>query len=183
MKLLYVGRLDKEKWIDTIIFCIKELIIHNYIFHINIYWSGQYSQELKKLSNQYPNFVTYHWWTHKKDIIWTWSESDFFLMPSTFLETFWLTACESLLCGVPVIWNRKGWLLPFIDKTLDIQQSPGVHDWEKLFNIITHIIDSNITKQNYNHLIQHVKTWYTITQREKNILPYLYNQKNILLIN
>lgn len=44
-------------------------------------------------------------------------------MPSRFLETFGLSALESLSEGVPVIGFRKGGLIPFIPKELSISFS------------------------------------------------------------
>ena len=39
---------------------------------------------------------------------------DYCLMPSEFLETFWLSALNALSWWVPVIWYKKWWLEPFI---------------------------------------------------------------------
>lgn len=41
-------------------------------------------------------------------------------MPSRFLETFGLSALESLSEGVPVIGFQKGGLIPFIPKELAV---------------------------------------------------------------
>lgn len=46
--------------------------------------------------------------------------SHFSLMPSRFLETFGLSALESLSEGVPVIGFRKGGLVPFIHENLAV---------------------------------------------------------------
>lgn len=46
--------------------------------------------------------------------------SHFSLMPSRFLETFGLSALESLSEGVPVIAFRKGGLVPFVHEKLAV---------------------------------------------------------------
>lgn len=51
--------------------------------------------------------------------------SHFSLMPSRFLETFGLSALESLSEGVPVIGFSKGGLTSFIPKELAIPFSPS----------------------------------------------------------
>jgi glycosyltransferase involved in cell wall biosynthesis len=43
-------------------------------------------------------------------------------MPSRFLETFGLTALESLASGTPVIGFCKGWLMSFIPKSLSLDR-------------------------------------------------------------
>ncbi len=183
MQFLYVGRLDKEKWIASLIFCIEKLIKTKKHFHIDIYGEWSYSTVIKSLSHTYPKYITYHWRKNKKEIIWQRSRADYFIMPSTFLETFWLTACESLLCGVPVIWNKKWWLIPFIDDTLDIQQSIWTHDWEKLYNSISNLINNNVPKTQYNNLIQSIKETYTITKRIQSIENIIQKQWKILMIS
>ena len=183
MQFLYVGRLDKEKWIESIIFCIIQLIEDNIDFHIDIYGTWLYTHDIKNLSYKYPNNVTYHGRKHKKDIIWQRTASDFFVMPSCFLETFGLTACESLLCWVPVIANKKWWLIPFVDDTLDIQQAPWTNDWEKLYHILSTLIQNNVPKTRYKSLILSTQQTYTQDkwiQTLHNIIP---KQTKILMIS
>jgi glycosyltransferase involved in cell wall biosynthesis len=164
MQFLYVGRLDKEKWIESLIFCIEQLIKTNTDFHIDIYGEWWYTSHVKKLSYKYPKHITHHGRKHKQEIIWQRTKADFFIMPSTFLETFGLTACESLLCWVPVIGNKKWWLIPFIDDALDIQQTLWKNDWEKLYNLISNLIKNNISKKQYHNLIESTKETYTKTK-------------------
>lgn len=182
MQFLYVGRLDKEKWIETLILSIEQLISKRKQFHINIYGQWAYTSHVKSLSNIHPKYVTYHWRKSKKEIIWQRKQADYFIMPSTFLETFWLTACESLLCWVPVIGNKKWWLIPFIDDTLDIQQILWENDWEKLYILISKLIDNNISKTWYESLIQTTRKTYTTTQWITSIERIFWNNKNKILM-
>lgn len=181
MLFLYVGRLDKEKGITSLIFCIKKLISEKVDFHIHIYWKWEYTKEIEELSITYKENISYYWWKNKKDIITQRKKSDFFIMPSTFLETFWLTACESLLCGVPVIWQKKWWLIPFIHNDLNIIKSHWKNDWEKLYNIIQYIITKKINKKNYNIFISNIKKEYTKEKWIKQLKENL--SKNIIMIS
>lgn len=183
MQFLYVGRLDKEKGIESLIFSIEKLIENKIHFHINIYWEWAYTSHIKKLWYNYPNYITHHWRKHKKEIIWTRKKTDFFIMPSTFLETFGLTACESLLCWVPVIGNKKWGLIPFIDNTLDIQQAWWINNWEKLYNIISNIINNNISKNQYKNLIEKIKNTYTQNKRFSDIKKITEENQNIIMIS
>jgi len=183
MQFLYVGRLDKEKWIASLIFCIEQLIKGKTDFHIDIYWEWSYTSHIKKLSHTYPNYITYHWRKHKKEIIWQRSRADYFIMPSSFLETFGLTACESLLLWVPVIGNKKWWLIPFIDNNLDIQWAPWKHDGEKLYNILSRLLHANFSKENFKPLIQHIKSTYTKEKRITAITNISKNTNNILMVS
>lgn len=183
MQFLYVGRLDKEKWIESLIFCIEQLIQRNIDFHIDVYGEWLYTSHIKKLSHTYPNYITHHWRKHKKEIIWQRTKADFFIMPSTFLETFGLTACESLLCWVPVIGNKKWWLIPFIDDTLDIQQASWKNDWERLYNLISSLINNNITKTQYNNLIKSTKETYTTAKWIEAIQTITQEYKKILMVS
>lgn len=184
MQLLYVGRLDEEKWILSLLFCIKEMIKHNIKFHIHIYGKWKYDNEINNLNSKYPSFISYYWRKNKKEIIWQRKKCDFFVMPSTFLETFWLTACESLLCWVPVIWNKKWWLIPFIHDELNIQEYKWKNDGEKLYNLINFIIQNKKTKEKYKEIITQTKEKYSkrkwIDSIKSNIYP---SSTNICMIS
>ena len=154
MNIIYVGRLEAEKWIVSLIFSLQKLIDHQSDFHIHIYGWWSFAPQIQDLWDTYPRYVSYYWRQDKKDIIWQRKRSDFFVMPSLFLETFGLTACESLLYWVPVIGNKRWWLIPFIDDTLDIQQADGTHDGEKLYTILSSLIDLKTPKSYYKNLIK-----------------------------
>ena len=183
MQLLYVGRLDEEKWIISLLFCIKKMIKNSIKFHIHIYGKGKYSNQIDILQKKYPSYISSYGRKNKKEIVWQRKKCDFFIMSSTFLETFWLTACESLLCWVPIIGNKKWWLIPFIDNDLDIQQYPWNHDGEKLYNLITYLIQSNKSKENYNKIITETKAKYSKSEWIKKIRKIIEPSTNILMIS
>jgi glycosyltransferase involved in cell wall biosynthesis len=183
MNLIYVGRLDPEKWIESLLYAIKDLIRQQYEFHIHIYGQWSYLSQTTLLADTYPRRITYHGRQHKRDIIWQRRCSDFFIMPSSFLETFGLTACESLLCWVPVIANKKWWLIPFVHDTLDIQQALWDNDAEKLYNIISYLINNNISSTTYHSLIETTKKIYTSTKWIDSIQKIIQKKKKILMVS
>jgi len=77
--------------------------------HIHIFGDGDLKDQIPSVS-----FVTYHGHLPKEEIIPIWKTCHFTIMPSQFLETFGLTALDSVSIGVPVIAYPKGALLQFL---------------------------------------------------------------------
>jgi len=121
INFIFFGRLEYSKWIDLIIdfifnypdFC-KEKAFNFYIF-----WDWGYAREIENLENKF-DFVRYFWWQSKDLIKKYLRKSDFTLMPSRFLETFGLSALESLAEWIPVIWFKKWGLKQFVFDELDV---------------------------------------------------------------
>lgn len=183
LQTIYVGRLDKEKGIESLIEGFQYLIDNNYNITLHIYGMGQYTNHIQQLAQQYPRNIIYHGWQKKNTILKNRKRMDYCIMPSQFLETFWLTACESLLCWVPVIGNKKWWLIPFIDDKLDIQKYQGNNDSEKLAHIIKHLIDNNITKNSFSELIAYIKRSYNKKTRYHQIQQLLPSHGKVLYIS
>jgi len=124
INFIFFGRLEYSKGIDLIInfilnypdFC-KEKSFNFYIF-----WDWSYAKQVKSLEHKF-NFVQYFWWQSKDVIRKYLKKSDFTLMPSRFIETFWLSALESLAEWVPVIWFKKGGLKQFVFDELDLRNN------------------------------------------------------------
>ena len=183
IQFIYVWRLDKEKGIEHLIYATEKLIKNNMVFALHIYGKGQYDEEVQQLASEHPNHVHYYGWMKKNDIIPYWKTMDFFIMPSQFLETFGLTACESLLCWVPVIGNKKWWLIPFIDNTLNLQSAPGSTDGEKLVHIMKSLITHTTTKDHFSSLIKQTQTSYSKTTRYGQIQALLPEKEPVLYIS
>lgn len=183
LNTLYVGRLDKEKGIDSLIDAFTTLLQDNYDIILHVYGTGQYNNQIQKLSQQYPNNIIYHGWQKKNTILTQRKRMDYCIMPSQFLETFGLTACESLLCWVPVIGNKKWGLVPFINDTLNIQSYPWTTDGEKLTNTLQYLINNHITKDNFTKLIKQAQTSYSKESRYRQIQSFLPLKQTTLLIS
>ena len=109
--LLFYWRLEKEKWFDQLILAVQELNKKNVDFEIFIFWKWSLESELLKIHDKNIHFF---WWKPLDEIKKYLSNIDYCLMPSEFLETFWLSALNALSRWVPVIWYKKWWLEPFI---------------------------------------------------------------------
>jgi hypothetical protein len=126
IKMIFVGRLAKEKGFDLILdflIACKDTPFAEKI-HCHIFGSGELQEEFEKILPEMP-FVTFHGFQPKEAIDYIRQQADITLMPSTFLETFGLSALESLQLGVPVVGFAKGGIAPFLfpEYQLDETQS------------------------------------------------------------
>lgn len=69
---------------------------------------GSSEKEILELVEKYPKNVKYYGKVNPEKLRELYQNADFLIMPSRFLETFGLTAMESLACGTPVIGWKKG---------------------------------------------------------------------------
>ena len=109
--LLFYWRLEKEKWFDQLVLAIQELNKRKVDFEIFIFWKWSLEHQLLEVHDKNVHFF----WRKPLDEIKKYlANIDYCLMPSEFLETFWLSALNALSWWVPVIWYKKWWLEPFI---------------------------------------------------------------------
>lgn len=109
--LLFYWRLEKEKWFDQLVLAIKELNKKKVDFEIFIFWKWSLESQLFEVHDKNVHFFG---WKALDEIKKYLANIDYCLMPSEFLETFWLSALNALSRWVPVIWYKKWWLEPFI---------------------------------------------------------------------
>ena len=109
--LLFYWRLEKEKWFDQLVLAIKELNKKKVDFEIFIFWKWSLESQLFEVHNKNVRFFG---WKPLDEIKKYLANIDYCLMPSEFLETFWLSALNALSRWVPVIGYKKWWLEPFI---------------------------------------------------------------------
>lgn len=164
INFIFFGRFEEGKWFDMIIDLIDTLyqdkrawrnkIIDQVRFFIFWDWTLK-NRFLLKLDNLIHNMedfqsddkvvfsnkpVYYFWWKDRTIIDRFLSKSQFCIMPSTFLETFWLTALESLSNGVPVIWFWKWWLNQFLLDWMDISNIDWFNNFDKFYTLISNIV-------------------------------------------
>ncbi len=113
--MIFVGRLTKEKGFHLVLELLQALKQSPLVssVHCHIFWSGALQPELEAVLPSLP-FVTFHGFQPKEAINYTRQQADITLMPSLFLETFGMSALESLQLGVPVVGFAKGGIMPFI---------------------------------------------------------------------
>lgn len=186
--LLFFGRLDDEKWFWMIL-NVLDLFINKYWtipFSFYVFWKWKYVKKLIDLWQRHPSI---HFFGRQSlETIKRYQENfDFCLMPSTFLETFGLTALNAMSMGIPVIWFSKWWLTQFIDKKYDISQTDWIDDEHKLFNLIEWLIrDFNWNEIDFEREKKNalkIAKNYTIENRFKNIEPIIWKQKRILIVS
>ncbi len=182
----FVWRLEQEKWFDRIlrayeIFCSRYPMLQD-LLHISVFWEGTLFN-WKNISN-IESTISLPWLYYYGKIDRSIIDSVFkdhvhySLVPSLFLETFWLVALESLQNGVPVIGYKKGGLIPFIDHENALDENLWA-EWivVKLYQII-----QNNSLPNKNEII-HMYEQYSIDIWRRNLISLVGNSKRILIIN
>ena len=139
--LLYFGRLDDEKWFWLILEMLKIFVQKHWTipFSFYIFWKWKHTKELLDLWQTYQSI---HFFGRQPlEMIKRYQENcQFCLVPSTFLETFGLTALNSLSMWIPVIGFAKWWLSQFVQPKYDISKVAWIDDAHKLFNLVESII-------------------------------------------
>lgn len=132
---IFFGRLSYEKWFDRVILFAQYLFDNPWVGVLEICWEGDLQDDLMVTCQKHNGFVDTRfmkWETHEsylnsesvvviyhgrvsRDVVDSiLKRSHYSLMPSRFLETFWLSALESIERGVPVIGSTKGGLSQFL---------------------------------------------------------------------
>lgn len=94
--------------------------------------------------------------------------SHFSLMPSRFLETFGLSALESLSEWVPVIGFQKGGLIPFIPKELAVPFSHS--DEENIEALSNRIVEASEKYSSFSSLVREEGSeWDTLSHESRRI--------------
>jgi len=126
--LLYAGRLEKYKGIDTLIFAMPEIIQVIPDTYLHIAGEGTYSKELKALVKKLKleNSVKFLGHLNQKEMAKAYKDCSIFTLPSIWPETFGKVGIEAMSVGRPVIASRVGciseWL---IDGKTGYLVSPG----------------------------------------------------------
>lgn len=179
---LFYGRLEAEKWFDAILDMISIRWNQNPYFPFEIYIFGKWTLEsrLISLSHKYPTI--HFFWRQSLDYIKQYlPKVQYLLMPSNFLETFWLSALNSLSRWLPVIWYAKWWLSKFILPPFDLTNMQWIDTARKLHNMISQII-SNPPEIN-NITLQNISLEYSSSKRLNNFKKVFWSWKKILMIS
>ncbi|MEI6425838.1 MAG: glycosyltransferase [Candidatus Absconditabacteria bacterium] len=181
--LLYFGRLDEEKGVDGIIDMIEKFGKEDkkLPFELFIFGTGKYEAKLLELAAQYKEIHMFGWKTIeeiKRYVI----NCQYCLVPSTFLETFGLTALNALTWGLPVIGYKKGGLIPFVEEALDLSKQKGHSVGDQLFHIMKGILAGKIYSQSTKSKEERQKQ-YSIDARKSKVRLILDDKKKILLVS
>ena len=104
INLLFVGRLQPEKKIETLIKSIPLLLKKNLKIHIYIVGQGVLKKELKELSSsmKLDQYITFFGKITDDDLVMVYNACDIFILPSI-AELEGIVVLEAMSCGKPVI--------------------------------------------------------------------------------
>ncbi len=108
-KIIYVGRLIKEKGVDILVNAIKKLKEENYNVKLTIVGDGEEKENLKNLSEKLETKEVINFVGKQKNVIDWLDESDLFIYPSVWEEAFGISIVESMArkC-IPIVSNKGG---------------------------------------------------------------------------
>lgn len=104
INLIYAGRIDKNKNIDTTLNVIKHLEKSGIKTHLDIIGKVEDKTVYTKIINDEK--TTYYMPMNKEKLINMYRKNDIFIMPS-FHETFGLVYAEAMSQGLPVIYSKN----------------------------------------------------------------------------
>jgi len=103
IRLIYVGRIEKDKNIHTIIEVTDRLISQGY--KVSLCLVGKIIDSEYKTTISKRTYITWHDQCSKKEVLSYLRQNDIFIMPS-YHETFGLVYAEAMSQGLPVIYTR-----------------------------------------------------------------------------
>ena len=105
IKLLYVGRVSKEKNVPELVEVFKQLAALRKGVRLIVVGDGPYLEEMKKALDRLP--VTFTGFLDGEELPQAYASSDIFLFPST-TDTFGNVVLEAQASGLPVIVTDQG---------------------------------------------------------------------------
>ncbi len=110
-QIIYVGRLEKVKNVDTLINAFSQIIKSN--IHLTIVGDGRESEHLKKMAEilNPKNKITFVGFSDEPSIYL--SNADLFVLPS-YSEGFGIAAVEAMFLKLPVLCSNVGGIPEFV---------------------------------------------------------------------
>lgn len=173
LELLCVGKVDKNKNIETILRVLEELNSDGVKAHLTVI--GQVLDNNVKLLLDASKYTTTVSYLTKEELIGYYRSSDIFIMPS-YNETFGRVYAEAMTQGVPVIYTRgQGFDGTFSDGT--VGYSVNADDVDEIVDVIDKIKDNyaaisrkcieNSRIFNWNDISERLETLYTKSLKGK----------------
>jgi glycosyltransferase involved in cell wall biosynthesis len=104
-KLLYVGRVSREKNLEILVRVFKKLLQDQAAVHLVIVGDGPYLEDMQQELAGTP--CTFTGYLHGEDLAAAYASSDLFIFPST-TDTFGNVVLEAQASGLPVIVTDAG---------------------------------------------------------------------------
>jgi glycosyltransferase involved in cell wall biosynthesis len=105
LKLLYVGRVSREKNLPVLVQAYREICRQRPNVHLVVVGDGPYLDEMQKELQDWP--VTFTGYLKGHDLAAAYASSDLFVFPST-TDTFGNVILEAQASGLPVIVTDQG---------------------------------------------------------------------------
>lgn len=189
----YVGRLDKEKGIETIIkafalllksgISTKLLIAGKPLSHSSPEAGEKYEKSLKHLTTDLGIEKYVRFLSHVADVNSVYEGSDVTLLPSLWSEPFGRVIIESMSCGTPAVASRTGGIPEILTGEFqDMLFEPG--NEQDLLNTLNRMLDwRDRDRQLGERCRQHVIDNFTLDKMVdgvEKVLLTVYKQSNIL---
>ena len=178
IKFIYFWRVTHEKGIDQVIEVFSQLHqewITNWF--LDIYGDGVLLNQCKNRAKKLPNNIHVHWRANQNTIHTALHTMHYCLMPSRVIESFWMSALESLSYWVPVIGTKTWWLEQFISDEYDCNQHTL---YAILKKNISHFSPENRRKE--AKVAHEIATQYTREQWIKKV-KHMGNTSSVFLIS
>ena len=165
IKIIFAGRIDKNKNIPTIQKAIKILNQKGYNATLTVIGKAEDNKELKKITADSNTF--YIKALPKEKLLEVYRQNDIFVMPSIH-ETFGLVYAEALSQGLPVIYTKnQGFDGQFKEGYIGYSVNP--YSYKDVANAIENVIRNYSNLQGNTIKSIHKFTWDDIVKKYKNI--------------
>jgi len=138
LKLLYVGRVSKEKNLDQLVKAIQQLAPDHPDLHLVVVGDGPYLKEMQTQTRGLP--CTFTGYLEAEDLAMAYASADIFVFPST-TDTFGNVILEAQASGLPVIVTDQGGPCENMLPGQTGWVVPG-NDWRALVNGIETLISA-----------------------------------------
>lgn len=168
IKLIYVGRLDKNKNIETSLKAVKSLNSLGYNVSFDIIGDGPDMNNIKSMVEKYyKENVVLHGFKSKEEIIKLYRKSDIFIMSSKY-ETFGLVYIEALTQGLPLIYTRNQGFDGYF-KEGEVGYSVTYDNVDEIVQKIIDISNRTCEFEKLQYKVEEEFNWENIAKNYKNI--------------
>lgn len=179
LNLIYVGRLEKIKNVDTTMAVIKRLNEMGYNASLDIVGKGSQLSKIKKqIESKYKGLVNLHGFKSKEELIDLYQKSDIFIMPSKH-ETFGLVYIEAISQGLPVIYTKDEGIYGYFEEG-EVGYGVKYNNIDEIANKIVDMVHQkewNLSK--FEDRLNKSFRWNNIANQYKEIYTSVVEDKDI----
>lgn len=149
--ILYLWRIEKEKWIYDLIEAFKEIKNNNITLNIVWFWNKEEEEKLKHIikNDKRINFFWKKTWVEKENII---KKNELFVFPTCYSEGFGLTTYENAVYWLSIITTNHADIIKHFGNNIYICEKNNILSIKE--NIIKLLDKKNIYNDYRNILIK-----------------------------